>query len=329
MALRHFTAFALLWASPLIASASGQRAAVPAVPVPLAPAAVLAPLPLLAPTQAVLTSPVALSLPLASPQAPTAVAGALAASVRALEVGDPAAALEAAVWSALGGLRAGKDLKAFARANGVRLSVRPFPGESAGLSEDNLAQYEPEDREVLLNWDLAGPDLAHFQARGLPSADAMTAVGMLLAPVAAHEFTHARLRLMVGSDFPGTREEEILTHQVQAEAYDEVLRVRPDLGRAEVFLTHHNHKAWSAWKEGFGPLARYVLRKYSFQPSFDDPALNAKKARELLASLRAGGRAPPRWLERAERAAELWEDPGAVARLTAYMQARIDAAARR
>lgn len=326
MSPRLSLAATLLWAA--LPGAAAQRAAAPPVVLPAVPAAV-APLPALSPSPSLGLAPA----PVLSPVAPSAaapVAAPAAPIAPALEAEAARKAVEAEVWRALGDLDAGRELKAYARANGVKIVLAGFEGRAAeGLDGDNLGQLEWEDRTVFLNWDLAAPDLSALLARGLPPAEAVRALGRLLAPAAVHELTHARLRLMFGSDFPGTREEEIVTHVAQARAFDELLRRKEPAAESDTFLAAHHRKTWSRWREGFGPLATYVLRKYSSQPSFDDPPGNARRARELLASLRAGGRAPPHWLGRLARAAALWEDPEAATRLTAFFQARIDAAAAR
>lgn len=254
----------------------------------------------------------------------------LAASVSrtALPASDVRAALAAEVWRALAGLPRAAELRAFAQANGIRIVVTPFAGqEQLGLDEDNLAQLEVEDRIIYLNWDMAAPDIGTFMGRGMAFEGAREAVALLLAPVAAHEMLHAKLRVWHGSDFPGTREEEILTHMEQAAVFDETLRLHPSLASAESFLVRHNKKVWAPWREGFGPLARYVLRKYDAFPSLNEPQENAQKARRLLAGLPADSRAPPAWRGRLERAIALWEDPEAVGRLVSFFQSRIDAAA--
>lgn len=268
-----------------------------------------------------LPSPLSLLTPLALPRV------AAGTSRPALPAADERSALAAEVWRALAALPRAAELRAFARANGLRIVVAPFAGQiHLGLDEDNLAQLEFEDRIIYLNWDMAAPDIGTFMGHGLPVESAREAVALLLAPVAAHELLHAKLRLWHGSDFPGTREEEILTHIEQAEVFDETIRLHPSLAAADCFLVRHNKKVWQPWREGFGPVARYVLRKYDAFPSLNEPQENAQKARRLLAGLPADSRAPPAWRGRLERAIALWDDPEATRRLVSFFQVRIDVA---
>lgn len=334
--MRRFWLAAALALGPRLAAA-GPIEPVPRIGAPVAPAAASiagavgnASPSLAAPTISPLAAAAPAILPVAAPAAPLPAAAATAvtpaqaeAPVRA-DLGERQA-LVAEVWRALEGLPRSAGLAAFAKANGLRLVAVPFSAQDLlGLDGDNIAQMEFEDRLVYLNWELIAPDLAALLRKGLSAEEARRAVALLVAPTAAHELLHAKLRLWHGRDFPGTREEEILTHVEQAALFEDVLRGSPWLSRLDAFLTRHQRKAWEAWREGFGPAARFVLRKYDGFPSLNEPAKNAKAARKLLARFRAEGGVPPVWLSRLERAIALWDDPGAVAKLVEFLQARID-----
>lgn len=222
-------------------------------------------------------------------------------------------------------------LAAFARATGLDLSVTPFAGKKLmGLDTDHLAQYDAGDRRVYVNWDYVGADHRALEEAGVPAAE-MTALAAV--PVLAHEWRHAEMRHAFGADFPGTAEEEILTHLDQAAVLDEVLRSRPNfasqtalLGR--LFLYPHSRRLLDLRAQGFGPFAEHILRKYrGLSPTLDDPAKNAADTRAFLAGLEAApGKAPRGWIERTKKNLAFWEDPEQVARLTAFLQERINAA---
>jgi len=287
---------------------------------------------------AVLRAPVALSaaapIPAVSLIAPAlGAAPALSAPSLASDRVERAATV-AALWTELAKVPSLVEPAAHAKADGLRAVVLPFKGQAVlGLHEDNLAQMEPEDKLVHFNWDLIGPDRRAYEEAGLSAAESRRLVALSLAPAAGHEFLHARLRSEFGAPFPGLAEEEILTHLAQAEAFDEVLRLNPDLERLRPlldrgFLFPHGRKTWERWREGFGALASYVLRKYDGTPSLgDDPAKRAAEARAQLARWEAlPGTVAPAWLTRARQAAEFWENPEEVRRLTAFIQLRIDRA---
>jgi hypothetical protein len=267
-------------------------------------------------------------MPLLSPLAP-----ALSAPSLSTDRAERSATI-AALWTELAKAPSLVEPAAVAKADGLRAIALPFKGQTLlGLHEDNLAQFEPEDKLIHFNWDMIGPDRRAYDAAGLSAEESRRVVALSLAPAAGHEFLHARLRSEFGAPFPGLKEEEILTHIAQAEAYDEVLRLNPDLERLKPlldrgFLHPHNRKTWERWREGFGALASYVLRKYGDAPSLgDDPAERAAQARALVASWEAApGTVAPVWIARARRAAEFWENPDEVRRLTAFIQARLDLA---
>jgi hypothetical protein len=282
----------------------------------------VAPIPALAPLAPVLSAPSA-GVPLAAAPAP----------ILNPERAERAATI-AALWTELPKVPSLTEPAAYAKADGLRAIALPFEGQTLlGLHEDNLAQFEPEDKLVHFNWDMIGPDRRAYEAAGLSAVESRRVVALSLAPAAGHEFLHARLRSEFGAPFPGLKEEEILTHIAQAEAFDEVLRLNPDLERLKPlldrgFLFPHNRKVWERWREGFGALASHVLRKYGGTPSLgDDPAERAAQARALIAAWEAApGTVAPVWITRAKQAAQFWEDPAEVRRLTAFIQARIDLA---
>jgi hypothetical protein len=202
-----------------------------------------------------------------------------------------------------------------------------------GLHEDNLAQMEPEDKLIHLNWDMIGPDRRDYEDAGLTAVEARRVVALSLAPVAGHELLHARLRSEFGAPFPGLVEEEILAHLAQAEAFDEVLRLNPDLKELKPlldrgFLFPHNRRTWDRWSEGFDSLASFVARKYRGTPSLgDDPAQRAAEARAQLALWQAKpGSVAPVWITRARQAAEFWENPEEIRRLAEFIELRLSSA---
>ena len=226
------------------------------------------------------------------------------------EHGDRAA-VAARLWTELEGLPSLSEPVAYSKKNGLRTILLPFDGQRLlGLDEDSLAQMEPEDRLVYMNWGMIGPDLRDYEAAGLSAYEARRVVALSLAPVAGHEFLHAQLRSQFDKPFPGLKEEEILTHLAQAEAFDEVLRQNPDLERLQPlldrgFLYPHNRKSWERWRQGFGSLADYVKKRYSDTPSLnDDPSKRAAEARAQAAAWQAHpGTVAPIWLTRTRQAA--------------------------
>jgi len=220
----------------------------------------------------------------------------------------------------------------YAQSSGAKLVLVPFDGQQLPhLSADALAQAEPGEQLVYLNWSLARSDRYGLERAGLSAAEAQRVTALSLAPVVGHELRHLELRHAAGRDFPGLREEEILTHLDQAEAVDEVFRANPELQGAKNLLNQqfvylHNDKLLSRWKERFGSVVDYVVAKYSNAPSLSDPRKNAEIARELREAWGNDPAVPAIWREKIGRAVEFWEDPDAVAAVTSLIQDRINAA---
>lgn len=248
----------------------------------------------------------------------------------------PAAAMGAALAAQLLAvaptLPTAAPLAAFAQATNLDLAVTPFAGKKLmGLDSDHLAQYEAGDRRVYVNWDYVGADQRALEDAGVPVDQARSLTALAAVPVLAHEWRHAEMRHAFGSDFPGTAEEEILTHLDQAAVLDEVMRTRPEFaahGRllARLFLYPHSRRLLDLRAQGFGPFAEHILRKYrGLSPTLDDPAKNAADTRAFLAGLEASPREAPRgWIERTRKNLAFWEDAEQVRRLTVFLQGRIN-----
>lgn len=216
----------------------------------------------------------------------------------------------------------------FADASGAKLVLVPFDGKAMPhLSQDSLAEADPEDKLVFANWSLAGGDRYALERAGLKPSEAQRATALGLAPALGHELRHVKLHADAGFDLPGTREEELVTHVDQALAHDEVLRKNPDLKALRrllerTFLFPHNEALIGPWSRGFGAFADFVLRKNDALPSIAEREKNLAGARYW--SEKWGPDAPLIWRDRVARAISFWSDPAQVKRARDFLQAQID-----
>jgi hypothetical protein len=226
----------------------------------------------------------------------------------------------------------------FAQQNGAKLVLLPFDGVNArlGLNSESVASFMPGYSYALGNWRLIGPDRWGLERAGASPHEAERVTALALAPIVGHELGHLRMRTEVGIDFPANREEEILTHLAQADAYDQAMRAAGNDPRLEewtrqAFLHRHTAGLRQAWAKGWDELVEHVVKLYGTTASLnDDPARHAAVVRSVLEAGKRGETFLPAYqIPMLERAVSFWTDPKQVADVASYLAERIAAAHRR
>jgi hypothetical protein len=237
------------------------------------------------------------------------------------------AATVEATWEQWSRLESARENNAFAKRHNIHIAMTEFDrAKLLGLEPENLAQLEPESGKMFFNWNMVGPDMLDLKRRS--GNYALT--GMALAPVASHEAGHARLRKEFGGFVPPTREEELLTHAYQAQAFAEIVRREgPGFANLDSFLIGHNRALWERWQDGWQSFMQYVLRKNAGLPAINDGNdANIKRALNSLDDInRHPEDFPTVWRTRWQQALAFWQDDAKTTRLIEMLRPQIETAA--